>query len=105
MKSNSSPLLSFSSFVYRFLFFLLFTACATPAPLNTPTPFSTATSTSPSLKQPAPNPTATPTPPAGDVARIRFEAPDLVHGLAWSADGGRLAVAAGTELHIYAADG
>ncbi len=103
MKPNSFTLVVFSFF--RFLFFLLLTACASTVPLNTPTPTSTPTFPSATFTQPTPGPTTTPTPPAGDIALIRFDAPDLLHDLAWSHDGSQLAIAAGTNIHLYAAEG
>lgn len=48
----------------------------------------------------APSATPSPTPEYA----IQFAAPGLIHDLRWSADGSQLAIAAGTDIHLYDAN-
>ena len=85
---------------------MLLCACGTPTstPLpvllltDTPTPrliFPTATF-APTLTQ-----VATISPSPTPEYALQFPAPGLIHDLHWSADGSQLAIAAGTDIHLY----
>ncbi len=89
------------------LFTVFLTACAGPPAASSPPPATLLPLTA-SPAAPLP-PTSTRSlthaPETGDTALIQFHSPDLIHDLAWSPDGRQLAIAAGTDIHIYAADG
>ncbi len=86
-----------------FLLALCLASCTshTPAQRITPSVVPLPTKITPVL----PTPTISPTQLNADAPLLRYPAPDLIHDLAWSPDGSHLAVSAGTNIHIYAADG
>jgi WD40 repeat protein len=69
----------------------------TPAPTSTAADLPTTV-----ISQPTPTLTATPTPE--DAPVIQFPIHDLIHDLRWSPDGSQLAIAAGTDIHLYNSD-
>ena len=81
----------------------LLTACAAPTATLTPdafptdTPFPTLTATTTLTPIAFPSGTPSPTPEYA----LHFPAPGLIHDLHWSADGSQLAIAAGTDIHLY----
>ena len=88
------------------LFTVFLTACAGLPATSSPPPATlislTASPTAP--LPPISTQSLTRAPETGDTALIQFHSPDLIHDLAWSPDGSQLAIAAGTDIHIYAAD-
>lgn len=90
---------------------LWFAACVAQEPTPTQsldTPFDTPTFTPDTvLVTPThtPFPTATivvsPSPTPEDTPAIQFPLRSLIHDLHWSADGSQLAIAAGTDIHLY----
>ena len=59
------------------------------SPLGTARPVSTAPMT------------VTPLPTSENIPIIQFPAPGLIHDLRWAPDGNQLAIAVGTEIHLY----
>lgn len=91
------------------LFLMFLSACAAPTP--TPKAFVPPADTStpdvipPTLTiTPTPTATASPAPTPENVIVIQFPAPGPIHDLRWSADGSQLAIAAGTDIHLYDAN-
>ena len=91
---------------------LFLASCTSPTPALFPTPTLTATSlpaTATSLptlvlsviEGLAPTNTPQPPPTPRDAPALRFPAGGLIHDLHWSPDGSQLAIAAGTNIHIY----
>ncbi len=70
----------------------------TPLPAS-PSPVSSATATS--ITAPTPDPLATNTLSPDSLPVIQFPAPNLIHDLRWAPEGKQLAIAAGTEIHLY----
>lgn len=92
------------SILHLALFTVFLAACAspTPTPIPTPAPIPTATAI-PLTPTPTLALTVTPTPSSTpeNAPVIRFPAPGLIHDLHWSPDGSQLAIAAGTDIHLY----
>lgn len=93
--SNTKP-----SILHLALWTICLASCAAPAtiaPVTTPFP----TSQPQSITAVSPHPTVSPTQDTTSAALLRYPVRDLIHDLAWSPDGSRLAVAAGTNIHLY----
>jgi WD40 repeat protein len=93
-----------SNAFHLLLFALFLTACASSTPTISSKPTSTSSAiTPPATAQPtltAPSPSATP----DNLPALQFPARALIHDLRWSPDGSQLAIAAGTDIHLYDAN-
>jgi WD40 repeat protein len=109
LRDSVSPWLMVLVFIVLFL-----TACETPGiqdagPMPSPSPASSPTSVAITLRvttvtlPPTTPATSAPTPSA--VSKndpiLQFPIHDLIHDLRWSPDGSQLAIAAGTDIHLY----
>jgi WD40 repeat protein len=90
-----------SNAVHLVFFITFLAACAGPSPAHPPTSAIPPTA----LARPTSTALIVLTPASENTPAIRFPLRDLIHDLRWSPDGSQLAVAAGTNIHIYAADG
>lgn len=84
---------------------MILVACATPTPVKLSTNTSFPNTPSPTATS-APTLTATITITASPTPEyaLKLPAPGLIHDLQWASDGSQLAIAAGTDIHLYDAN-